>query len=281
MNKALAICIPSSGRQEELLRCLQALIPELPLQEIEILVSDDSWTSERDVHLKALFPEVHYLRGPARGPATNRNFLAQHISADWIAFLDDDVFPDHGWYSAFVQARLYHPEIKVFEGRVYAPGTKPDLSYESPVNLSGGYLWSCNMFIEAKFFQKLGGFHESFPIAAMEDVELRYRIRQSGHEFVFLPQASVCHPWRKRGTWAKMKAKRDSVMLYLALHPEERQILSPRHYLWSALYGLVRQTLPTLCEGKCKGLCSALLVHLSDLMLAFRIACQTPQRPSL
>lgn len=271
----IAILIPTCARYEPLRTCLLALAAQLTEKiedtSVKVFASDDAWTASLAKQLEQEFPWIMYLSGPKRGPAANRNFLAQHVQSSWLAFLDDDVIPDAQWYDGFREGCKSYPQCHVFEGRVYAPGQKPDLAHESPVNEQGGYLWSNNLFIRKALFDQLGGFDERFPYPAMEDVEFRLRLQMQDIPFQFLPRASVQHPWRKRGNWKSLTHKRDSVMIYLALHAQERKKLSPAHYLWSALYGFSKHTLPSLLQGHWKGVGSALRLHASDVVLAARI----------
>jgi GT2 family glycosyltransferase len=50
--------------------------------------------------------------------------------------------------------------------------------------------------VRRQLFCELGGFDESFPFAAMEDVDFRERLRDRGEHFEFVPDATVDHPPR-------------------------------------------------------------------------------------
>ena len=65
------------------------------------------------------------------------------------------------------------------------------------MNTVGGCLWSCNFMISRKAFYSIGRFDEGFPYAAMEDIDLRERLRAAGHVIRFVPHATVDHPPRR------------------------------------------------------------------------------------
>src|SRR5262249_26905862 len=136
-------------------------------------------------------------KGPCRGPAANRNSGVQASTGRWIFFLDDDCIPDPMWLRAYFDAIARSPECRVFEGKTVADRERRRMDDESPLNTHGGYLWSCNMAIDREVFARFGGFCESFPYAAMEDVDLRLRLEADRERFEFVDGAEVCHPYRQ------------------------------------------------------------------------------------
>ena len=165
-------------------------------------------------------------RSPRRGPAANRNAGAVHASADWLAFIDDDCIPVEGWLKAYVDA--LDDAHQVYEGRTTCDDWNGSPLYEAPVNLTGGYLWSCNMLIARDLYRQLGGFDESYPYPAMEDVDFRERIRESGHDFPFVAGATVDHPKRRR-PGGRVKGKHTECQLLFAMKHNRRVSL------WSTL----------------------------------------------
>ena len=228
MSKAaptFSVIIPTYQRQQELCLCLNGLAPYCdpavrPTHRIspEVIVSDDA----RDPQLRALllqrYPWCRYTKGPACGPAANRNHGAQLASGDWLVFTDDDCLPQPGWIEAFAQHTDY---CDVIEGRTSAVGVRTRVDEECPINESGGFLWSCNFAIKRKIFFTLGGFHEDFPAAAMEDVELNLRINKSGLKRKYVSDAIVYHPWRRQKGLQFVRAHSASVEKFVSLHPEQ------------------------------------------------------------
>ena len=269
MTPTFSIILPTCNRPEALAACLDALSAQsIAADEYEIIVTDDGSPSDG---LKQRFPRARWVEGPRRGPAANRNNGARAASAPWLVFIDDDCVPRSEWLAAYRAALGSHPDIRVFEGRVFAERERRDLRDFAPLNERGGYLWSCNFAIDRDLFLALGGFDERFRYAAMEDVELRCRLKVRALEFRFVPDAGVCHPWRIRKGWRELAQQRDSTRLFLTLHPEERRSLGPGHFIHAALYGFARFTLPDLLRGRGRGLHLALLEHLSYLDTALRI----------
>lgn len=195
----ISVVIPTCGRPQSLARCLDRLAPgaqALDSALYEVIISDDApdgsgveWTRMNCAWARAV-------RGPGRGPAANRNWGAAHARGAWLAFIDDDCVPESGWLAAF--ASRIGSGFVVFEGRTTCRAGLKSPMWDAPVNPSGGCLWSCNLMISRELFQTLGGFDERMNRPAMEDVELQWRVRLLGREPLFVPDAVVDHPPRRR-----------------------------------------------------------------------------------
>jgi GT2 family glycosyltransferase len=72
----------------------------------------------------------------------------------------------------------------------------------------------------------MGGFDEKFPVAAMEDMDLQFRLDAAGYRSRFLPDACVEHPWRPRRGTRFCIALAKSVRYFTDKHPEARSIFT-------------------------------------------------------
>lgn len=197
-----AVVIPTCNRPEPLSKCLMALAArEADVQEkgCEVLVCDDGADSSTKTLIETRFQWVRYVSGPRRGPAANRNAGARAAKGRFLIFLDDDCEPTPGWLGAYLAAM--QDGGRVYEGRTRADRPMVSPLDHAPVNENGGCLWSCNFAIRADLFWQVGGFDEAYPYAAMEDVDLAWRLKREGVEARFVPDAVVVHPVRRiRGT---------------------------------------------------------------------------------
>jgi GT2 family glycosyltransferase len=218
----LSVIIPTCNRYPMLKKCIAGLLPAvqgLGSDDYEIIVTDDSPADEQKQQLAVDFPGVRWNCGPRRGPASNRNSGARLGGGDWLLFVDDDCLPQSSLLAAYREALEKNPQMLVFEGATLPERAKERMDEDAPINKSGGYLWSCNFMIQRKLFFELGGFCEMFPNAAMEDVDLRERLKQKGHSFLFVSRAIVVHPWRRFPApfkWFKMQLAVQ--WLYARLH---------------------------------------------------------------
>lgn len=218
-----SVIIPTCQRPQLLARCLERLAPgkqSLPGENYEVIVTDDGTTDET-TKVIAGFPWARWTQGPRRGPAANRNHGATRAEGEWLVFTDDDCLPDVNWLEAFAgRARQSSDAPSVLEGRTYVDRARRHPLEVSPVNGSGGVLWSCNFAIKRSAFVMLGGFDERFPYSAMEDCELRIRLVQRNTEMEFVPQAGVMHPWRRIENWERHASRHmESRLILESIHP--------------------------------------------------------------
>ena len=272
-----SVIIPTCHRNDLLARCLDCLAPgiqTLPAEQYEVIVTDDGIETTAKQMIREQYPWVKWVEGKRKGPAANRNNGAKFAMGQWLAFTDDDCLPDAQWLEAYADAIVHNTCYRVFEGRTYVDRPRKSLAETSPINETGGYLWSCNFVISRKLFESINGFNERFPYAAMEDVDLNYRLNKFKHKSLFIDGAAVCHPWRKRDVWQQHKKHRISTFIYLTIHPEELNRINTQYYLKWVLNTFLRQTLPGFFKYKTAGFWSALVEHFSFLQTAYMIFLQ-------
>jgi len=185
-----SIIIPTYKRQDALSLCLNGVEhyfqPGAQARfghQVEVVVTDDAHETSVQSLLAHRYPWCHYIQGPRRGPAANRNHGARHATGEWLVFTDDDCLPQPGWIEAYAALA---DQVDLLEGRTSAAGTRMRVDEECPINETGGFLWSCNFAIRRTVFLALGGFNEDFPAAAMEDVELNLRASKAGLSRAFV-----------------------------------------------------------------------------------------------
>jgi GT2 family glycosyltransferase len=266
-----SVVIPTCDRNDLLAKCLDRLAPDIQsfqMDNYEVIVTDDGRGITAEQMIQEKYSWARWVCGPKKGPAANRNNGARYARGEWLAFTDDDCIPDAEWLNAYLIAIDQYPSCLIFEGRTYADRKKISLAEIAPINETGGYLWSCNFLIKRELFEQMGGFDEQFPYAAMEDVDFRSRIIKAGQYFLFIKDAAVCHPWRLREGWEKLKQHQESAFIYLSIHQDELSKLNSKYYVRSVLNGLIRSTIPEGIRFKGRGVKESLLEHLSSLEMA-------------
>ena len=221
----ISVVIPTRDRPELLRRCLDRLAPgaqTLDREQYEVIVTDDGISGITRSELAATHGWVRVIDGPRRGPAANRNAGARAAHGTWIAFTDDDTEPSAQWLSAFVSART--ARVRVYEGRTTCDGGFGSPLFHAPENLTGGKLWSCNIFISSDAFAAVGGFDEAFRYPHMEDQDLRLRLEGAGERILFVREAIVNHPPRRQPPGDRLGAYRESEVRYLYKHGVARPV---------------------------------------------------------
>jgi len=220
-----SVIIPTRHRNDELAKCLDCLAPgmqELGSEAYEVIVTDDGSNTTAEALIREQYPWARWTPGPRRGPAANRNNGAAQAAGEWLVFTDDDCLPSAGWLKAYSDAR---EQASVLEGLTRTDRARRSYAEESPINLTGGYLWSCNFSIKKKLFHELAGFDENFPAPAMEDCDFRENLREAGIPFCFIKSAEVVHPWRQAKGWDFWESHLQAVIYYYRKHPH----LGPKH----------------------------------------------------
>lgn len=251
----ISVVIPTCARPAELRACLQGLSPETqayPLYDYEVVVSDDGPPGSAAAALAGEFPRVRFVPGPRRGPAANRNAGAAAATGALIVFLDDDCLPQPGLLAAYAAA-FADPALLAAEGRIRPAGPRTRMDEEAPENETGGWFWSCNIALRRDYFALVGGFDEAFPAAAMEDVELRERIRRRGDAIRFVPGALVVHPLRRFAGWRAVLKRAEAHGIYVTRPSCHLGPPSYRQALHKTLRLLIRGYLPQLWRLRARG----------------------------
>lgn len=270
-NLFFSVVIPTYHRNDLLAKCLDCLAPDiqtLPAEQYEVIITDDGSDTTAEKMIEDHYPWAKWIPGKGKGPATNRNNGAKYAQGEWLVFTDDDCLPDPQWLEAYAEAMVDLPDYQVFEGRTYVDRPRKNLGEVSPINETGGYLWSCNFVIQRQLFESINGFDERFPYAAMEDVDLNYRLKKAGYKSFFVDRAAVCHPWRNKGGWRQYQKHRKSTCIYLFIHPEELKRINSQYYIKWVLQTLKKETVPGIFKYKGSGFLSALLEHFLFLQTA-------------
>ena len=215
----ISVIIPTYNRNDLLKSCLDLIFEHNPaiLDNHEVIVTDDSADNIAKPLVDEFFPLVKWIEGPKKGPAANRNYGAKVAKADWFLFLDDDCLPQKGWFVAYIDAIKASDENLVYEGYTFPDRPKERFDEETIINVNGNKLHACNFAIKRQFFEQLNGFDETFPFAAMEDVDFLFRVTSTTH-LIFLPGAFVIHPWRRIKPFKKFGKSLKSHRVYARKH---------------------------------------------------------------
>ena len=196
----ISLIIPTCNRPEDLRRCLEAIHPQLPDDgSVEVIVGDDGRHAAGRAVTEETMPSARWIKGPSRGPASNRNAGARHASGEWLIFLDDDCVPSPQYLAAYIKAIRSADGTAVLEGSTTRLPKPPSLLWEAPETTTAHDYLTCsaNFAIRADVFASVSGFDERYEGGVYaEDVDLSARLSRAGHRVQFVPQAAVMHPLR-------------------------------------------------------------------------------------
>jgi glycosyltransferase involved in cell wall biosynthesis len=254
----ISVIVPTYNRNDLLAKCLDCLQPSVQnvdKEKYEVIVTDDSKEQTAKAFIEANYSWVKWVEGAHKGPAANRNNGAKHAAGEWLAFTDDDCLPDKNWISSIYKMIIEQPSLLAIEGKTITERERERFDESAPVNLTGGYFWSCNIALKKEFFFELRGFEERLPYAAMEDVILRETIKAKGIEIVFNPNVLVVHPWKRDYFVKNFREKINKYhtsILCKKLYPQLTQKMNGRRYLMGGLHFLYH-SFPNLFKYRFKG----------------------------
>jgi len=211
----ITVIVPSFDRPDRLAACLAALAAQTGGPYPTVVVDDGSPTPLAEIC--APFPWVTCLRQGNAGPAAARNAgarVAREDGAEFLCFTDDDCRPRPDWVQALVAAHGGDPARLVgggvtnaLESNVYAGASQSlcDYLYDyfGAADGQAPFFTSNNIGCAAEGFDALGGFDDSFPLAAAEDRDFGLRWRDRIGPLIYAPEAVVdhAHPLTLRKFW--------------------------------------------------------------------------------
>jgi GT2 family glycosyltransferase len=209
MPPRVSVVIPSYNREASLRRLLDALRAQnLPMDQFEVVVVDDGSTDGTRELLRELRTpyQLSILEQPNAGAGAARNLGVRAAQGELIVFLDDDTVPVPDLLARHVQLHADRPNAVVI-GPMVPPADwrrpawirweEDMLEDQYSAMLAGEFecsprqFYTANVSLERTRFLLAGGFDSSFKRA--EDVEMAYRMRDQGAQFVFDADAAVYH----------------------------------------------------------------------------------------
>lgn len=210
-----SVVVPTYNRAALLAKCLAALADQ-SYRSYEVIVVDDGSDDETPSVVKRI-PVARYLRQDNKGPAAARNLGIANARGELIAFTDDDCVVPSDWLEQLEGGYIRHPEAAGVGGYLEPPEelltSNIFAQYEryvthnvygaGPHEVVGGFECPAggtnNMSYRRRVLEEVGGFDESFPFAAGEDADLKWRICRQGHRLVYVPVKAthfLAYDWR-------------------------------------------------------------------------------------
>jgi histidinol-phosphate phosphatase family protein len=216
------LVIPTVGRPS-LGRLLDALAVGVGPRPGRVLLVDD----RRD-RSGPLLPDggpgwAEVVAGRGAGPAAARNLGWRRATAEWVAFLDDDVVPGPAWLAELASdLEGLPPRVAGCQGRVRVPvpeGRRPTDWERNVRGLESARWATADMAYRRAVLAEVGGFDERFPRAYREDADLGLRVVRAGYR-IERGRRSVEHPVREAGRLVSLRLQAGNAddVLMLGLH---------------------------------------------------------------
>jgi len=280
----LSVIIPTCDRKDMLRKAILALYnQEAPPEHFEIVVIDDGKVKDAHEVIQAIQKEkgvrnLSCYPGRTMGPAAARNDGVRHASGKIILFIGDDILAHSRLLSEHMNAHRERdiPNLAVLGPAYWPPGDQrsrflaflmagDQFGYsfiQDPSNVPYNFFYTSNISIHRDFMLENGGFDEDFPTPAWEDIELGYRLKQKGLEFIYRENAVAYH--HHKTDLAAFCKRRYMIgvtaSIFYEKHPEEGEMLMldrmPARPGWlkKGFYTLLEKSFISLENRKLSGL---------------------------
>jgi glycosyltransferase involved in cell wall biosynthesis len=211
----LSVIVPAHRAPRDLERCITALkASDLDREKWELIVVDDGSADDETTRVAQTADHVVTLPAPASGPAAARNAGAKDARGRWLAFIDADVLVHRDALRRLLDTLEKSGAAAVFGSYDDMPAAAGivsqyrNLLHHRVHQRNAGDVesfWAGCGAVERTAFDAVGQFDATrFHRPEMEDVELGYRLRDSGYRIVLDPTVLCTH--LKRWTLSGMIA---------------------------------------------------------------------------
>jgi GT2 family glycosyltransferase len=240
---SVVVCTYNGART--LGQCLEAALT-LHYPDYEVIVVSDGSTDD-SAQIANSFEGVRVIETAQRGLAAARNTGMEAADGEVIAYIDDDAIADPDWLSHLAATFASGPFAAVGGPNVLPPNS--NWIAECVANAPGGpthvlvsdreaeHVPGCNMAIRKDALRSIRGFDPQFR-AAGDDVDVCWRLLDSGHKIAFSPGAVVLHHRRPtvRGYLRQQRGYGKAEALLERKHPDKYSAAG--HVDWAGrLYG--------------------------------------------
>lgn len=206
-----AVIIPHYNDVARLLRCLDALLPQMRQMPggVEVVVIDNAST-ENLSPVRTAHPGLRIVTEPCQGAAEARNRGVTETTALRLFFLDCDCVPDPDWLATALRiadrADVVGGSIRVFDEtprpRTGAQGFEAVFAFDNRAYVQDkGFSVTANLLTRRDVFLATGPMINGLS----EDLDWCRRAAAKGFRLIYADELRVAHP--SRGDWAALVRK--------------------------------------------------------------------------
>ena len=214
MTVRCSIVMPVHGRAGLTRQCLDAILTERPLAEIELIVVDDASMDDTAALLRSYGDAIQVVsRRENGGFAHACNDGARTATGEHVVFLNNDTRPVAGWLDALVAVADANPGAGAVGSKLLFPNETVQhagvvvCQDGHPRHLYAGFpaehhavsrprrlqaVTAASMLVRREALERAGGFDTAFR-NSLEDTDLCLRLGELGYEIHYCPESVVYH----------------------------------------------------------------------------------------
>lgn len=269
----LSVILVSFNDWIHLEKCLQSLLAVAPEKNLEVVVVDNNSSDGSPGLVKDRFPEVKLIRNEKNlGFARACNLGIQASAGEFVLFLNNDTIVNVQVLSVLLEKIRENPLIGAVGPALLSGQKTYQVSFGKKVDFFSefiqkgffnlynakklrsdskardvGWLSAACLLARRKALEEAGCFDENY-FLYFEDIDLCYKIKQSGWILRFLPQAHIIHFGGTSTSAVKISSRyyyRKSQIYFYRKHNSRLSQSLLRIYLW-----LNFNFSPTLVHGR-------------------------------
>ena len=210
----ISIIIPTYGKVDYTLRCLDSLCQHVATESIEVIVLDDT-SHDPDISWLEKIPGLILINNDHNlGFVRNCNKGAQIAKGEFLCFLNNDTFVLENWLDALLEVFSTHSDAGIVGSKLIYP--------DGRLQEAGGIVWKdasawnygrfadhhsaafnylretdyvsgASLLIKKDFFLQIGCFGEEYAPAYCEDSDLCFKSREAGRKVYYQPRSQIIH----------------------------------------------------------------------------------------
>lgn len=203
-SPTVSIAVPTRRRPDYLDVTLASVAPQAERRGAEVVVVSDGPDADTAAVAGRHHVRLMALPRPA-GVNAARNAAVKATTGDVIVFIDDDIDAPAGWLDALLGGVQAAPDHDVFGGPIRArlegggpracgrdapPITTLDLG---PEDRDASLVWSANMAVRRRAFERVGGFDETIFGGRGDEEEWEHRYIAAGGRVRYIAAAGLEH----------------------------------------------------------------------------------------
>lgn len=202
-----SVIIPTRDRPSAFARCLSSFNSlNYAANAWELIVVNDGGMKSFEGIGEEVYEglPLRIINVKAAGPSKARNIGAKAARGDYLAFVDDDCSVTSAWLRQFesgfrmnncagLGGQLLNPSPASVAAATWEHYLEFLIEFFHDENGNALLLPTNNVAYRRDIFEALGGFDETFPLAAAEDLEFGYRLVSRGFRQQYYPAAQVWH----------------------------------------------------------------------------------------